>query len=176
MTGLQIKKYWREWAAVKRACAAAGWDCPERHQLHIDALGYAASSRAFSEDEFDFVLAEMWKYSRADDVNAQLRQIRQPRARLVKRIELLIEQLREHREHAEEYVSSIVHDLTRGATVDWSDLSERRPAHGKPSPLMGLCWNLQNALNGRDGMRAQAEQTEHRYQEEEAAVMEGEPF
>jgi hypothetical protein len=176
MTTKQIKWYWREWAAVGRACKTQGWPCPDRHQLHQDALGYPASSKTLQEDEFDFVLAEMWKYSKSDDIDAQLRQQRQPRTRLEARIRGLIETLGNYVDDPDGYCAAIVHDLTQGRTVDWEDLSERRPKHGSPSPLMGFCWKLQNMLHGKNGFRARAVQAEKFYEEEEVALMEGEPF
>lgn len=78
MTAKQNSLYWREWAAVKRAEPKA-----DRHALHQRALGTPASHVDFSNDDFDLVLAEFRAVSRPADLDAQVRQIRMPKERLM---------------------------------------------------------------------------------------------
>lgn len=76
MSPLQTRLYWREWAAARRADPSA-----DRHALHVVALGSDKSSTAFSNAEFDLVLGAFRAVSRPADLDAQLRQQDQPRAR-----------------------------------------------------------------------------------------------
>jgi hypothetical protein len=82
MTPKQNALYWREWGAVVRQCKASNLPVPERHDLHLEALGAHKSHLAFSNEDFDQVLAQFRTYSRPADLGAQLRQTRQPRIRL----------------------------------------------------------------------------------------------
>jgi hypothetical protein len=82
MTPKQNALYWREWGAVVRYCRAKGLVVPDRHDMHLSALGAHRSHLAFTDDDFDKVLAEFRAHSRPDDVGAQLRQLSQPRIRL----------------------------------------------------------------------------------------------
>ena len=81
MTEKQEKLYWREWAAVR-----AAWPEADRHELHARALGTDKSHRIFSNADFDRVLAQFRAVSRPTDVDAQLRQLRQVRMRLIWKI------------------------------------------------------------------------------------------
>jgi hypothetical protein len=76
MNKAQLSKYWREWAAVRRADPAA-----DRHALHVAALGQDKSSKRLSNPEFDLVLAEFWRISHPDSVNLQMRQATMARTR-----------------------------------------------------------------------------------------------
>ncbi len=82
MTSKQNSLYWREWGAAVRACKAANLPAPDRHDLHLAALGADKSHLAFSNEDFDRVLGRFRSYSRPADLGAQLRQIDQPRVRL----------------------------------------------------------------------------------------------
>jgi hypothetical protein len=86
MTPAQDSLYWREWGAAVRFCKANGLPAPDRHALHVAALGADKSHKGFSNDDFDKVLAAFRAVSRPADVGAQLRQLDQPRVRLVHRI------------------------------------------------------------------------------------------
>jgi len=115
MTERQEKLYWREWAAVR-----AAWPDANRHELHARALGLDKSHKAFSNADFDRVLAEFRAVSRPTDVDAQLRQLRQVRTRLIWKI--TIEQVAllsvfmagehepERQAAAENYVLSVMRD------------------------------------------------------------------
>ena len=82
MTAKQNSLYWREWGALVRYCKANGLPAPDRHSLHAAALGAEKSHLAFSNEDFDRVLAEFRANSRPADIGAQLRQIAMPRIRL----------------------------------------------------------------------------------------------
>ncbi len=73
MTPKQRKWYWREWAAVKRACEDAYHEVPDRHELHVAALGFDKSSSDFNNDDLDDVIAEFKSYSEPANLNEQLR-------------------------------------------------------------------------------------------------------
>jgi hypothetical protein len=82
MTAKQNSLYWREWGAVARYCKASSLPVPDRHSLHVAALGAAKSHLAFTNEDFDRVLGGFRSYSRPADLAAQLRQLDQPRVRL----------------------------------------------------------------------------------------------
>lgn len=133
MTPAQIKLYWREWAATWRAITAARPDLTyrdagiERHSLHRRALGYPKSSADLDNGEFDKVLAAFRSVSRPDDLRAQLRQINQPRGRMLWKIErVLLPRLAEALDgwqQAEAYVTAIL--LDRFNTDDYTTLPDR---------------------------------------------------
>lgn len=85
MTRLQIALYWREWALVRRVASDEASD-HLRHELHVKALGVDKSSRALNNREFDRVLSEFRAISRPADLDAQLRQLAQPRRRILWKI------------------------------------------------------------------------------------------
>jgi len=89
MTARQNSFYFREWGSVRAACKAHGWPVPDRHELHVRALGYDRSHLDFSNEDLDKVLAEFRAISRPDDLAGQLRQRDQPRLRLLYRIRQL---------------------------------------------------------------------------------------
>jgi hypothetical protein len=82
MTLKQNSLYWREWGALVRHCKAASLPAPDRHDLHMAALGEDKSHLAFSNEDFDQVLGVFRAHSRPADIGSQLRQIEQPRIRL----------------------------------------------------------------------------------------------
>ena len=81
MTGRQIRKYWVEWSKCRTALMNHGRSSAEaddeRHDLHIQALGYDKSSKDFTDLEFDHILATFRSWSMPDDLGAQLDQIDQ---------------------------------------------------------------------------------------------------
>lgn len=85
MTKAQRSKYWREWSRVKRVVGSEA-DDQLRHELHIKALGSDKSSSAFTNRDFDTVLAVFWAISKPADMDAQLAQMNQDRKRLVWKI------------------------------------------------------------------------------------------
>ena len=93
MTAKQNAWYWREWQAVRRFCAAHELPEPDRHALHIRALGADKSHANFTNKDFDRVLREFWAISKPDSVDAQMRQANMERTRLLEGI----------RQRAEEY-------------------------------------------------------------------------
>jgi hypothetical protein len=82
MTTKQNSLYWREWGALVRYCKRHNLPAPDRHSMHMAALGADRSHLAFTNQDFDRVLAEFRAHSRPEDLDAQLRQIDQPRIRL----------------------------------------------------------------------------------------------
>jgi hypothetical protein len=82
MTTAQDTLYWREWGNLTKRCQAEGWTVPDRHELHVRALGKPKSHKDFNNPDFDKVLGVFRAYSQSENVNAQVRQERQPRTRL----------------------------------------------------------------------------------------------
>jgi hypothetical protein len=83
MTALQNSLYFREWGKVRAACKQQGFPVPDRHSLHVKALGQDKSHLHFTNDDFDRVLAEFRALSQPESLAAQLRQQDQPRRRLL---------------------------------------------------------------------------------------------
>ncbi len=88
MTDKQTSLYWREWGALGRRCKKEGWTVPDRSDLHVRALGYRKSSKALTNPELDKVLGVFRAYSQVENVNSQVRQLRQPRTRLEHKIKI----------------------------------------------------------------------------------------
>ena len=78
MTWAQVSLYWREWNKVRKAAPET-----DRHELHTKALGYDASHKEFTNGDLDKVLAEFRVVSEPWNINAQIRQLNQPRERLM---------------------------------------------------------------------------------------------
>lgn len=83
MTMKQNALYWSEWSLAKKAGHLS--EC-ERHTIHIEALGEDKSHKDFANEDFDKVLAAFRAISRPTSLNSQVRQIEQPRTRLLNRI------------------------------------------------------------------------------------------
>ena len=83
MTALQNSLYFREWGRVRAACKQQGFPVPDRHSLHVKALGLDKSHLDFTNNDFDLVLAEFRALSQPDNLDAQLRQQDMPRRRLL---------------------------------------------------------------------------------------------
>src|ERR1035438_10400804 len=83
MTPLQNSLYFREWGRVRTACKQQGFPIPDRHSLHIKAIGLDKSHLDFTNVDFDLVLAEFRALSQPDNLAAQLRQQDMPRRRLL---------------------------------------------------------------------------------------------
>ncbi|MCX6923407.1 MAG: hypothetical protein NT154_09405 [Verrucomicrobia bacterium] len=83
MTALQNSLYFREWGRARAACKQQGFPVPDRHSLHVKALGQDKSHLDFTNEDFDLVLAEFRALSQPDNLAAQLRQQDQPRRRLL---------------------------------------------------------------------------------------------
>ena len=113
MTAKQNSLYWREWGAVVRYCKGNNLPAPDRHALHAAVLAVDRSHLAFTNEDFDQVLAEFRAQSRPADLGAQLRQIAQPRIRLKYAVNALAP--------AAEYWAKIAHD--RFGTDDLDALS-----------------------------------------------------
>src|ERR1017187_9106865 len=92
MTPLQNSLYFREWGRVRSACKQQGFPIPDRHDLHVKALGLDKSHLDFTNDDFDRVLAEFRAISQPDNLAAQLRQQDMPRRRLLYSIRRLADE------------------------------------------------------------------------------------
>lgn len=114
MSPKQTQLYWREWAAVRRADPQAN-----RQALTVRALGRAGSSKEFSNADLDKVLAVFRAVSRPADVDGQLRQQGQARARREHRIDEVMRCLGVYVEDVAGYVARIVADKL-GVPVDGS--------------------------------------------------------
>ena len=83
MTPRQRALYFREWGRVRATCRQQGFPVPDRHGLHVKALGLDKSSKDFTNEDLDRVLAEFRAISQPDNLDAQLRQQDMPRRRLL---------------------------------------------------------------------------------------------
>ena len=83
MTPAQNALYFREWGRVRSVCKQQGFPIPDRHDLHVKALGLDKSHLDFTNADFDRVLAEFRAISQPDNLAAQLRQQDMPRRRLL---------------------------------------------------------------------------------------------
>ena len=115
MTALQNSLYFREWGRVRAACKEQGFPVPDRHSLHVKALGQDKSHLDFSNEDFDLVLAEFRALSQPDNLAAQLRQQDMPRRRLLYSIRRLA---------AEPYWRSIAQDKFGTADETRLDLAQ----------------------------------------------------
>lgn len=75
LTSRQNAAYWAEWSKCRDALAELGRNCDDsaRHGLHVEALGYAKSSKQFTNPELTKVLAKFRSYSDAGNLSAQLK-------------------------------------------------------------------------------------------------------
>lgn len=89
MTQKQDRLYWREWGKVTRYCKEHDQEIPDRHELHVQAIGRDKSHKDFNNEDLDKVLAVFRALSEPWNLNAQIRQDNQPRIRLVYRIKKL---------------------------------------------------------------------------------------
>lgn len=125
MTPKQKSLYFREWSAAKRAGQLTEAD---RHTLHIEALGYDASSARLTNDELDKILAAFRAISQPANLNSQLRQLDQPRQRHLARIRDQIKTIALFREWPESYLARILQDrFSADAITDLTNEIYSRP-------------------------------------------------
>jgi hypothetical protein len=115
MTQKQKWLYINEWNDAKKAGALKESD---RHALHIKALGEDKSSKDFSNDDLDKVLAEFRAISKPDSLNDQIRQQEQNRTRLDHRIADQIKCLALFVEDPDKYLRLIFRDRFHVEQVD----------------------------------------------------------
>ena len=146
MTPKQTQLYWSEWAAVRRAKPDA-----DRDHLTITALGVRKSSKAFNNADLDRVLAVFRSISKPGYLNAQMRQIAQPRVRLVYTITEHEKCLRLYVADVEAYTAKILSERFGAVSVD--DLSDHPDMRRTPSgivesnsPLLRYCVTLNARL------------------------------
>lgn len=106
ITKKQDRWYWMEWGKAHRADPTV-----DRHQLHISALGKDKSHKEFTQEEFDLVIAEFLSISEPENLDAQIRLLKQPKTRLIYRIKKMA---------PEAYVNELLMD--RWKTSDLNDL------------------------------------------------------
>lgn len=111
MTQKQDSLYWREWAAARRA-----WPDADRHELHVQALGVDKSHKLFTNADFDKVLGAFRAVSNRSSLNAQVKQIQQPKTRLLRRIQDQIKVLGLFRERPAAYAKALLQDKFN---TDW---------------------------------------------------------
>ena len=92
MTPGQNALYFREWGRVRAACKQQGFPIPDRHDLHVKALGLDKSHLDFTNEDLDQVLAEFRAISQPDNLAAQFRQQDMPRRRLLYSIRRLADE------------------------------------------------------------------------------------
>jgi hypothetical protein len=115
MTPAQNALYFREWGRVRSVCKQQGFPIPDRHDLHVKALGLDKSHLEFTNADFDRVLAEFRAISQPDNLAAQLRQQDMPRRRLLYSIRRLA---------AEPYWRAIAQDKFGTADASRLDLDQ----------------------------------------------------
>jgi len=85
MTPKQTSLYWREWGKVRARLISDGLTSEQaaakRHALHAKALGRDKSHLAFTNQDFDKILAAFRAVYDDSNLDAQLRQIDQPEER-----------------------------------------------------------------------------------------------
>jgi hypothetical protein len=81
ITKKQNSWYWREWSKAHRADLTL-----DRHECHIAALGHDKSHTTFTNEEFDLVIAEFLSISEPDNLDMQIRLLREPKTRLIHKI------------------------------------------------------------------------------------------
>ena len=122
MTKNQNGIYWREWSAVRHHLMDdLGWKSSAadsfRHTLHIRALGFDKSHLKFNNRDFDAILGVFRAISRADDIEAQLRQLEQP----LDRCRRALRDLQADLEMSDEYVDGIAWKITHKAVMDCNE-------------------------------------------------------
>ena len=116
LTKKQNWLYWREWNSVVGHCKSQNLECPDRHALHITALGYDKPHALFTNPELDKVLAEFRARFQPANLSAQIRQLSQPRIRLIHSIR--------HHELGQGYWRAIAQN--RFNTTDLDSLSDHQ--------------------------------------------------
>jgi hypothetical protein len=132
VTPKQTQLYWREWSAAKKAGALTDQD---RYALMEEALGLDdVSSKNLTNEQLDKVLAAFRAISRPSSLNTQLRQIEQPRTRLLHKITHQLQLLTLFVEHPCNYAKSILKDRFQTAFLE--ELSA--DPHRRPSKTDGF--------------------------------------
>jgi hypothetical protein len=128
----QLDLHWREFAAAKRACAAAGHSEPDRHALYVQALGKDKSLTKFNNGDLDKVLAVFRALSRPSDFDGQVELANMDRTRLEYSIRDLASQITVRPVHlADAYWQAIARDkfglrypANSAVRVEFSELSD----------------------------------------------------
>jgi len=154
MNAKQNRLYWLEWGRVRRVRPDA-----DRHALHIEALGIDKSHTEFTNAEFDRVLGVFRAITQPADVDAQVRQLQQPRRRQEHRIAEIQSCLALYVDDVAGYVARVVADkcgVPAEGALTFDDLSDkprwRRNAEGElvelPSQLEQVLMTLWARVNG----------------------------
>jgi hypothetical protein len=124
MSPAQTKLYFREWNGVRMMLRRQGVEAKEcdarRHELHQQALGYQRSSKDFTNDELDRVLAEFRALTRPADLEAQLGAQAQPARRGMWKVRQLCAELG----RGVEYASGIARRMNQEGRLGSADLEQ----------------------------------------------------
>lgn len=155
MTPAQTKLYWRAWAAAKKAGQLTDAD---RKRLHLEALGYHASSKNFTNDEFDKVLGAFRAISQPYSLNAQVRQQEQSNTRRLFKIQHLLKCFALFVQDPCNFCDVILHERFRVSYLeDLAQLDTNANLEGarsrflelEPCELEKLIWTLSDRLSRR---------------------------
>jgi len=144
MTAAQTKKYWREWAAVRRLLVDLGEFSKaeadqERHEIHIRAIGSDKSSKDFTNRDLDRIFDAFESYSvlLTGPSTAPSRASTQPQRRLIYSIESL--------GLDDPYIARITLD-GEAKTADWRSLTAAQ--------LLRLSFTLASRLRSKQAARS----------------------
>jgi hypothetical protein len=144
MTAAQTKKYWREWAAVRRLLVDLGEFSKaeadqERHEIHIRALGSDKSSKDLTNRDLDRIFDAFDSYSvlLSGPSTTLSRTSTQPQRRLIYSIERL--------GLGDSYIARITLD-GEAKTADWRSLSAAQ--------LLRLSYTLASRLRAKKTARS----------------------
>ncbi len=128
MNAAQTKKYWWEWGRARTYYIGRGLTHEaadqKRHDLHVKALGRDKSSKSLTNPDLDKVIAAFRAVWDGGNLDAQMRQLDQPEARL-RALHARIAQLAEACgiEGGEEALGAYLKNFLKGRS--WGDLTER---------------------------------------------------
>lgn len=163
MSPAQTSLYWREFQYVRKVKPDA-----DRHQLHVEALGRAKSSKDFTNHDLDLVLGVFRSISRPASMTSQLRQIGQRRERMLYKIGEHIRCLALYVPNAQAYADAILKERFKASSLD--ELGDhptiQRTRNGdieKNAPLLQYLMTLagrENALRKKAGHTLHAMKTQ----------------
>lgn len=128
MNAAQTRKYWWEWARARAYFLGRGLTPQDadakRRDLHRKALGHDKSSKSLTNADLDKVIAAFRAVWDGGNLDAQLRQLDQPEARL-RELHARIARLAEACgiEGGEDGLAAYLRNFLKGRS--WMDLTER---------------------------------------------------
>lgn len=151
MTPKQRSYYWSLWSQVRDQ-----WPDADRHELHVQALGKDVSSSLLTNAQFDQVIAEFKAIIDPSNLNAQIRQLRMIRKRLIWKITieqtsllavLLGKPADPDRHAAETYILSVCRD--KFGTDDFAGLNVDQRIRGAAGTEKSDLETLRDTLDAR---------------------------